>query len=143
MQPSASLLDSRCVQMCVAVSSRHVCWAWGASLYRNLCVVGVCKETHPSLPAPVVQWSQQHHHASLLLLTRLCCLHTCAHNTLPPSVCLLSCTLLSNATVDPPPAPTHTHPPSQEHLPQLESAFKQLGSLIIDVGLKLAGHCSK
>jgi hypothetical protein len=31
----------------------------------------------------------------------------------------------------------------QEHLPQLETAFKQLGSLIISVGLKLAGHCSK
>lgn len=30
-----------------------------------------------------------------------------------------------------------------QHLPQLETAFKQLGSLIISVGLKLAGHCSK
>lgn len=31
----------------------------------------------------------------------------------------------------------------REHLPQLEHSFKQLGSLIIAVGLKLAGHCSK
>lgn len=30
-----------------------------------------------------------------------------------------------------------------DHLPQLESSFKQLGSLIIRVGLQLAGHCSK
>ena len=31
----------------------------------------------------------------------------------------------------------------QQHLPQLETAFKQLGALIIRVGLSLAGHCSK
>lgn len=30
-----------------------------------------------------------------------------------------------------------------DHLPQLESSFKQLGSLIIRAGLQLAGHCSK
>eukprot|EP00879_Flechtneria_rotunda_P015812 GHRR01016535.1.p1 GENE.GHRR01016535.1~~GHRR01016535.1.p1 ORF type:complete len:370 (+),score=93.59 GHRR01016535.1:586-1695(+) len=30
-----------------------------------------------------------------------------------------------------------------QHLPQLESSFKDLGSLIVAVGLKLAGHCSK
>eukprot|EP00878_Enallax_costatus_P038895 GHUV01044383.1.p1 GENE.GHUV01044383.1~~GHUV01044383.1.p1 ORF type:complete len:226 (+),score=79.73 GHUV01044383.1:313-990(+) len=31
----------------------------------------------------------------------------------------------------------------RQHLPQLETAFKQLGQLIISVGLKLAGHCSR
>lgn len=31
----------------------------------------------------------------------------------------------------------------QQHLPQLEHSFKALGSLIISVGLKLAGHCSR
>jgi hypothetical protein len=31
----------------------------------------------------------------------------------------------------------------REHLPQLEQSFKQLGRLVIDVGLLLAQHCSK
>jgi hypothetical protein len=31
----------------------------------------------------------------------------------------------------------------REHLPQLEHALKALGALMINVGLKLAGHCSR